>query len=79
MKTQKYLKLIYEKGSVIFRDVTSYNKCEKNQLMIITFQDKSAVALDMMYLDACMGKLVNIKENIKDVKEGKCVDIIDTL
>lgn len=76
-KTEKYLKLIFEKGSVIFRKVTSYNKCDKTQLMIVTFEDKTACAIDMMFLNSNLGKLVNIKENIHEQKVSEIADIND--
>lgn len=79
MKTEKYVKLIFEKGSIIFRKVASYNIYDKVQSMIVTFEDKSASYVDMLFLNACLGKLINVKENISEVKELKCVDIIDTL
>ena len=75
MKTERYVKLIFEKGSVIFRKVTSYNKCDKNNLMIITFEDKTASAFDMMFFYASLGKLVTIKDNIGDIKKAEVVDI----
>ena len=75
MKTERYVKLIFEKGSVIFRKVTSYNKCDKNNLMIITFEDKTASAFDMMFFYASLGKLVTIKDNIGDIKNAEVVDI----
>ena len=64
MEKEKYLKLIFEKGSVIFRKVTSHNYCKDTQLSIITFEDKSVVTIDMMYLLSALGKLVKIKSNL---------------
>ena len=64
MKTEKYLKLIYERGSVIFRKVTSYNICEKTQLMTVTFENKECAVVDLVFFNCAMGKLVQIKENI---------------
>lgn len=75
MKTEKYLKLIYEKGSIIFRKVTGYTICDKTQLMIVTFEDKTASAVDMMFLNACLGKLENIKDNICEMKSLTTIDI----
>lgn len=79
MKTEKYIKLIYEKGSVVFRKVTSFNVCNKTNLLIVTFEDKSASAVDMMFLNACLGKLINIKDNVTEIKEVKTCDIIEDL
>ena len=77
MNNQKYLKLVFEKGSVLFRNVNSYTGCDKTQLMVITFEDKSAVAMDMVYLIASMGELVKIKTNINNYNEKQVVTIID--
>ena len=60
----KYLKLIFEKGSVIFRDVTSHSICKESQLCIVTFKDKSVVTFDMIYLTSALGKLRKIKTNL---------------
>ena len=63
-KEVKYVKLIFEKGSVIFRRITSHNFSKETQISIITFEDKSVVTLDMLYLQGTMGKLIKFNSNL---------------
>ena len=66
MKTEKYLKLIFKDGSLIFRKVKSYSQFNKIQMMTIVFEDNRVVTLDMIYLYTCLGKLENIKDNVTE-------------
>lgn len=79
MKTEKYVKIIFQKGSIIFRNVTSFNIDEVNQLLSVTFEDKTASVVDMVFLNCAMGKLINVKDNIHNVDNTIIVDITDEL
>ena len=79
MKTEKYLKLIYERGSIIFRKVISYTMCEDTQLLTITYSDETKCVVDLMFLNSCLGKLINIKDNIYEIKSLTTMDITQYL
>ena len=79
MEKTTYLKIIFEKGSLIFRHITSYNMDSVNQLMIVTFKDKTACAIDMIHMCSCLGRMKNTKSNLHDNHERQLVDISDEL
>lgn len=75
MKTENYIKLIFEEGSVILRKVKNYWREDKNQVVLVIFEDNSKVILDLIYLQSSMGELKHIKDNVHDIKETTLMDI----
>ena len=64
MKSEKYLKLIFENGSMIFRKVKSFTKCEPVQTITIVFENGNVSVVDMIHIHSIYNKLLKIKTNI---------------
>lgn len=64
MEEERYLKVIFQRGSVIFRKVKSYRMCSENQLLLVEFEDGGKTTMDMIYLHTALGRFDTIKDNI---------------
>lgn len=67
MKTERYLKLIFKRGSVIFRDVKSYTSCEELQTITIVYNNNDVAVLDLIHCYSILGKMINIKSNVTHI------------
>lgn len=72
MENEKYVKLIFQRGSVIIRKVKAFRFISKNQLFVIDFEDGSKTTMDMIYLRTALGEYITTKDNI-------CVEEVETL
>ena len=72
MEDEKYVKLIFEHGSIVFRKVTGYYFVRETQTCIVLFK-KHKVSLDMIYMTGTLGKFIKYKDNLAETK----VEVID--
>ena len=78
MKSEKYVKLIFQRGSVIFRKVKAFRFVSKNELFVIDFEDGSQTTMDMIYLHTALGEYITTKDNIY-VEEVETLSINDVM
>lgn len=75
---EKYVKLIFQRGSVILRKVKTFRFVSKNQLFVVDFEDGSQTTMDMLYLRTALGEYITTKDNIY-VEEVQTLSINDVV
>ena len=61
----KYVKIIFQNGSLIFRYVVDYHFVDKTQVYEITLDRGQKIILDLIYIQSFMGRVKKVKSNLE--------------